>query len=59
MDKVTESNLKDPELRQWHLPATGIAFHQLEGEGQGLSKKNSMKKGNNSLTAKFKMLGAL
>lgn len=30
--EVNESYLKDPELRQWHLPARGMLLHKLYRE---------------------------
>lgn len=39
--EVAERQLKDPELRQWHLPATRILLHQLHGEK---AKKRRVKK---------------
>lgn len=36
--KIAESNLKDPELRQEHLPARGVLLHQLQRQKQHLNK---------------------
>lgn len=49
--KVAERYLKDPELRQWHLPARGILLYQLHRERVESESEKSILQGQLSVNS--------